>query len=210
MEIRDQRKNSEKNIFSVFQANEYFVKKILSRNPSVGGGQSSRFYHSRVPGQVPFKWELLPGRPKDILPLPEDEYIPVIGPPPAARSQDLPRPHSGLTGTGRFRLRFWKRFKKSQNKLRKLKPSLSWDGADRHDRDYDHVRDIDDHHDANGLEKFGLSKPTDDHFDEYLTSLSRDSSSSPSSSAASSSSYALSLQTLKFHSIAKGLLRWPF
>ncbi|KAF3452782.1 hypothetical protein FNV43_RR03215 [Rhamnella rubrinervis] len=183
MDIRDRRKNSEKNIFSVLQANEYFVKKILSRNPSVGGGQSSRFYHSRVPGQVPFKWELLPGKPKDILQVPEDDYIPVIGPPPAIRSQDLPRPHSGSTGTGRFRLRFWKRFMKNQYKLRKLKPSLSWDGADRHD----HLHDVDDHHDAKGLKKFG-SKPTDDSFDEYLTSSSCTSSSSPSSSTASSSS----------------------
>lgn len=202
MEIRDRRKNSEKNIFSVFQANEYFVKKILSRNPSVGGGQSSRFYHSRVPGQVPFKWELLPGKPKDIPPVLEDEYIPVIGPPPALRSQDLPHPHSGLTSTGRFRLRFWKRFKKSQYKLRKLKPSLSWDGADCND----HVHDVDDHHDANELKKFGLPKPTD----EYLTSSSRASTSSPSSSTVSSSSYDLSLQSSKFPSLAKGLMRWPF
>lgn len=204
---RDRRRNSEKTIFSVFQANDYFVNKILTRNPSVG--QSSRFYHSRAPGQVPFKWELLPGKPKDTIPVREEDYYTpmVIGPPPAVRSQGVPRPRCGSTG---FRLRFWKRFKKNQHKLnKKLKPSVSWNGADHHDHYHETVED----HALDGLNKFGLSKPDHDHHhDEYLRSSSRASSSSPSSSTASSSSNSvgLSLQSSKFHRLAKGLMRWPF
>ncbi|KAH7544665.1 uncharacterized protein LOC125419156 [Ziziphus jujuba] len=198
---RERLRSSEK-IISVFQANEFFVKKILSRNSSVGQ-QSSR-YHCRRPGVVPFKWELRPGKPKDP---PAKEYIPVIGPPPAILSQALSRPHHhhhdvpASPPAKKTRLLFWKRSKKNNKKVKKI-------GSFR-------ISENINIEDNNGFdEKFGLANykaPADDQ--EFLSSScdSTTSTSSTSSTASSSSSsYAHIVHHSKFHSLAKGLLRWPF
>lgn len=208
---RERRRSSEK-IISVFQANELFVKKILSRNSSVGQ-QSSR-YHCRMPGEVPFKWELRPGKPK--VP-PAKEYIPVIGPPPAILSQTLSRPHvpsPAKTTTTRFL--FWKRSKKSHHMNKQSNHSnevIKKTGSFRIKAEINV--------DANDV--FLANKPNppaDDVDDQELLSSSCDStttssstscsSSTSSTASSSSSSYALTVHHSKFHTLAKGLLRWPF
>ncbi|KAJ7955786.1 Sodium/calcium exchanger membrane region [Quillaja saponaria] len=58
-----------KNPKSVFNGNEAFVNKILNRNSSVGN--TSLNYYRGMAGEVPFKWEEKPGKPKD---LPKEEH----------------------------------------------------------------------------------------------------------------------------------------
>lgn len=102
--------------YSVLEANQCFVNRILSRSSS--GGRSSRFYH-RNPGNVPFKWELRPGKPKDQPLDDDDDHIvqPSLGPPPVAVSKRLSRPR---VESPRPIIWFWRKFIKKNLKSKKI------------------------------------------------------------------------------------------
>lgn len=116
-------KNGEQTTHSVLQANQCFVNKILSRSSS--DGRSSRFFH-RIPVNVPFKWELRPGKPKD-QPQDDDDHIvrPSLcppGPPPVALSKHLSRPRVDSSRPIKW---FWRKFIKKN-----LKSKKNWDNLD--------------------------------------------------------------------------------
>lgn len=64
---------------------EFNFNRILARETSIG--QSSRVYYRSPVEGVPFKWEKLPGTPKN---QPEEEVIPPLSPPPQVQSKGLP------------------------------------------------------------------------------------------------------------------------
>lgn len=99
---------SSESMVSVLSANQGFVNRILLRNSSVG-----KPFHSyyQEPGNVPFQWEVKPGKPKDTPPL-ADKIIPLsLRPPPAAPSQGLSRLPRDSSRSRRW---FWKKFKKNK------------------------------------------------------------------------------------------------
>ncbi|KAL7097444.1 hypothetical protein ACP275_10G145200 [Erythranthe tilingii] len=84
----------DQNPISVLEGDEFCIGRILARESSVG--QSSRVFYRASEG-VPFKWEMQPGTPKNIIPHhPEeddDDSILPICPSPLMQSLRLPLPN---------------------------------------------------------------------------------------------------------------------
>lgn len=97
---------------SVFQGDQLFSNRIISRNSSVGC--SSRVYYYRSSEGIPFEWEMQPGTPKD--PPKEEADLPPLTPPPAVISLGLLKPK---TPSRPFiiKLRFWRKSKKNKDKI---------------------------------------------------------------------------------------------
>ncbi|XP_077236784.1 uncharacterized protein LOC143878377 [Tasmannia lanceolata] len=95
---------------SLFQGEELFFNKLLSRDMSKG--LSSRIYY-QVAGKIPFDWETRPGEPKNP---PESKPLPQLSPPPAVLSSRLAHRCSPRSKgvSNRLSLWFWKKLKKSQ------------------------------------------------------------------------------------------------
>ncbi|KAK4415309.1 hypothetical protein Salat_2638200 [Sesamum alatum] len=72
---------------SVLQGDGYCISRILARESSVG--QSSRIFYRSAEG-IPFKWEMLPGTPKNPQ---EQDVIPPLSPSPIMQSLGLPLPN---------------------------------------------------------------------------------------------------------------------
>ncbi|PON75928.1 hypothetical protein PanWU01x14_038790 [Parasponia andersonii] len=124
------RKTSEKPSVSVLQANELFVKKILSRNSSIGDNTTSHHLSNfKTRAEVPFKWESQPGKPKDP---PKGTAHQFTGSPPAVDQPQSavvargvhapPRPVAPNVSGGR---RFWKKLSKRRQKqvVEKVEPA---------------------------------------------------------------------------------------
>lgn len=112
---------------SVLQGDEKFLKKILSRNSSVG--RVSKHYQKI--GEVPFQWETIPGTPRNNLSSgktvtefdrgDQEEEINVrpVRPPPVVESSSMPKPiilskkgKSSLHTSSFWRKKIWNRSKK--------------------------------------------------------------------------------------------------
>ncbi|XP_058113744.1 uncharacterized protein LOC131256736 [Magnolia sinica] len=93
---------------SLLERDEIFFNRLLSREPSMGF--SSRIYYRVAAGNVPFEWEVQPGKPKVV---PEIVLIPPLSPPPAMVGSVLALPPCDRTvAKGSTRLRLWFRKKK--------------------------------------------------------------------------------------------------
>jgi len=84
----------EERIVSLYQVDPGFYKKILSRNSSLKCSSSISIY--RNPGEVPFTWEMQPGKPREAS---KAEIARPLRPPPAVHGLNMPKPprfhHSG-------------------------------------------------------------------------------------------------------------------
>ncbi|KAJ0031384.1 hypothetical protein Pint_14115 [Pistacia integerrima] len=91
-------KNKEIKPISVLQGDENFLNKILSRNSSIGNSFAVSLYYPKTIGEVPFKWETMPGTPRN--PNTNEEIISEssepVKPPPAIESSGLPEPSFNL------------------------------------------------------------------------------------------------------------------
>lgn len=183
---------------SILQENQCFANKILSRKPSVGC--SSHFYY-RNTGDVPFKWEVKPGKPKDPTHDNHDDGVifpsslgPPV-PPPAVHSQGPSRP--SVESSPQSRIFLLKKFIKNL-KVKKFKAMST-----------PLVREnIFDHFEYSAGDKFDkieLSNSDDDFGgSRYLTSSSLSNGSSSSSSGSVLALYQLS----KLQNLGKGFVRW--
>ncbi|EXB54757.1 hypothetical protein L484_012857 [Morus notabilis] len=195
------RKNPKKPPISVFQADERFVKKILSRNSSVGNC-SSHLQNFRTPAEVPFNWESQPGKPKDpptgeffrpppvdLLPSPEaraPRYVPARSP---------PRADGTVVSQQTLRVRLWKKLiergHKTVKKVRAKAPSLTA---------------------ARGSVLFGgidglIMPKCEHHRDHFCSSIA--SSSFNSSSTSFNGCLALEGSS-KLQNFARGCIKWAF
>ncbi|KAB2600143.1 hypothetical protein D8674_010414 [Pyrus ussuriensis x Pyrus communis] len=207
-------KNSDPKTLSLFQTNELFVHKILSRNSSVGS-TSSRSYFGRVVGAVPFQWEARPGKPKldahKEEPQRFDDYaaeLPmVIGSHPAAQSPSMNMArhinYSGLLTNSRLRS-FWKKLKKNHIKVKK-----------KNCQNTHKVHQC--NNNVNGLEQFCQQADLcmrDEEYMKFCSCGSLNSFSSASTTSASSSASAMdalaNFQPSKIQRLARGFKRWAF
>ena len=180
---------------SVLQSDQYFVNRILSRDPSVG--RSTRLYY-RNPGGVPFKWEVKPGKAKN--PPQNDALPPIIDPPPAEQyhHQELSTPKVYMPA--RPKLWFWKKFKKNLKAAKKVQTTKS----DQPMPDID-IADCDGIPDEE-IEKFVFSNSDK----EFMTSSSGSSSSSSSNGSSSINALALHQPPNLKKNLVKGFVRWKF
>ncbi|KAG7966171.1 hypothetical protein I3843_08G036000 [Carya illinoinensis] len=187
----------------ILQENQCFVNKILSRNSSVG--RSSHFYY-RNPGDVPFNWEVKPGKPKEDHP-PHDHddadiFPPSLGPPgppPAVHSEGISRP--SVESSPRLRIFLWKKFMKNLIKAKKFQ------AMSRLKRENSFVRS---EHGGDKFDEFELTNSKND-FGGSSSLQSFFSSNGSSSCSSSSSNSVLALyQRSKLHKLGKGFVRWAF
>lgn len=209
-------KNSDPKTLSLFQTNELFVHKILSRNSSVGS-TSSRSYFGRVVGAVPFQWEARPGKPKldahKEEPQRFDGYaaeLPmVIGPHPATQSPSMNVArhinYSGPLTNSRLRS-FWKKLKKNHIKVKK-----------KNCQNTHKVHQCNNNVNVNGLEQFCQQADLcmcDEEYMKFCSCGSSNSFSSSSTTSASSSASAMdalaNFQPSKIQRLARGFIRWAF
>ncbi|KAG6740755.1 hypothetical protein POTOM_056224 [Populus tomentosa] len=113
----------EERIVSLYQIDPGFYKKILSRNSSLKRSSSISAY--RNPGEVPFTWEMQPGKPREAS---KTEIAPPLGLPPSVHGLNMPKPprfhHSGPLA---YLLRHLKKVKKIKNMQLGLPPAVpSW------------------------------------------------------------------------------------
>ncbi|XP_056176813.1 uncharacterized protein LOC115677495 [Syzygium oleosum] len=102
---------------SVLEGEDSNFHRILSREPTIGN--SSRHYQYRSPGQIPFQWEMQPGKCKFDPPKRDPIDVPRINPPPitASKSIKLPsRPDDDSGGpkgssSSCLKTRFWRMIK---------------------------------------------------------------------------------------------------
>ncbi|KAL8041039.1 hypothetical protein ABFX02_10G139600 [Erythranthe guttata] len=93
--INNQEITDDRNPISVLEGDEFCIGRILARESSVG--QSSRVFYRASEG-VPFKWEMQPGTPKNIIShqqeeVDDDDNILPICPSPLMQSLRLPLPN---------------------------------------------------------------------------------------------------------------------
>lgn len=187
MEIENQKSCTESDkALSLIQTNNYFATKILSRTSSVNA--SSCFDHCAIPGEIPFKWELKPGLPKDPPKQLIDHYLPssyyVHDPPPTCNTSltTIPRARLQLPSA---RVTFWNKL----NIKNKVKMGISCNPT--------RARDHDDHA-TSDLKGFKLTKLPKNN--DYFTS-----SCGSISSSSSTYSFSTSFQSSKIQNLAKGL-----
>jgi hypothetical protein len=113
----------EERIVSLYQVDPGFYKKILSRNSSLKCSSSISIY--RNPGEVPFTWEMQPGKPREAS---KAEIARPLRPPPAVHGLNMPKPprfhHSGPLA---YLLRHLEKVKKIKNVQLGLPPAVpSW------------------------------------------------------------------------------------
>ncbi|XP_018726072.2 uncharacterized protein LOC104438743 [Eucalyptus grandis] len=108
---------------SVLEGEGSSVQKILSRRPSMGN--SNHYDQYRSPGQVPFEWELQPGKCKVDPPI----NVPRIKPPPISASSSMELPsmpkHNGGIKEASSRWLKKKLWRMIMNKLPRLVMSRS-------------------------------------------------------------------------------------
>ena len=174
------------------QSNQYFVKRILSRDSSVGC--SNRLYYHHNPGEVPFKWELKPGKAKN--PQQHDNKITSsIDPPPAERLLGFSMAKKASSLGSKSKAYSWKKFKKNL-KGKKNVQVKSQDSQPECDIvvDFKHGSD-----ELDGCEFSRSDK-------EFMASSS---GSRSSSSGSSSNNKAIAMhRPWKWKNLTKGIVRW--
>ncbi|KAK4605072.1 hypothetical protein RGQ29_013237 [Quercus rubra] len=174
------------------QSNQYFVKRILSRDSSVGC--SNRLYYHHNPGEVPFKWELKPGKAKN--PQQHDNKITsTIDPPPAERLLGFSMAKKASSLGSKSKAYSWKKFKKNL-KGKKNVQVKSQDSQPECDIvvDFKHGSD-----ELDGCEFSRSDK-------EFMASSS---GSRSSSSGSSSNNKAIAMhRPWKWKNLTKGIVRW--
>ncbi|XP_022987494.1 uncharacterized protein LOC111485037 [Cucurbita maxima] len=182
----DHRLHPSENPFSLLQANELFVHKILSRNSSVG--RSARLPACRLPGQIPFIWEAQPGLPKD---KPSENLHPP--PPPNYVDGTSKTPHQVPKQQEAAKIWSWM---KPRKKLRNVVKKNGAFGSSSSSRPH-----------VNQESEF-CRKSNDESSSSTTPSSLSCISHSLSSSSSSSNGYAR--RRSKLSSLAKGFLRWAF
>lgn len=174
------------------QSSQYFVKRILSRDSSVGC--SNRLYYHHNPGEVPFKWELKPGKAKN--PQQHDNKITsTIVPPPAERLRGMSMAKKASSSGSKPKACSWKKFKINL-KGKKNVQVKSQDSQPECDIvvDFKHGSD-----ELDGCEFSRSDK-------EFMASSS---GSSSSSSGSSSNNKAIAMhRPWKLKNLTKGFVRW--
>ncbi|CAK7337571.1 unnamed protein product [Dovyalis caffra] len=112
---------SEDRITTVYQVDPGFYKKILSRNRSLSN--SSRIFDN--PGEVPFTWEMQPGRPREA---PNIETVPPIRLPPAVHGLNMPKPRFHHSGPMAYISKYIKKLKMIKNMQLGLPPAVPSSG----------------------------------------------------------------------------------
>lgn len=171
--------------FSLLQANELFVHKILSRNSSFG--RSARLPACRLPGQIPFNWEAQPGLPKN---QPTENLPPADLPPPSPSALDLSITPRMVPKQPPVKIWFWK---KPRRKLRRVVNKNAAFGSSPSRRHVDRESEF--------------CRKSNDESSSSLSCISY-SLSSNSSSASSSNPY--NRRRSKLGSLAKDFIRWAF
>ncbi|KGN65459.1 hypothetical protein Csa_020126 [Cucumis sativus] len=175
--------------FSLLQANQLFVHKILSRNSSFG--RSARLPACGLPGQVPFNWEAQPGLPKN---QPSDNPPPVKLPPPSSSALGLSKTPHVVPKQAPVKIWFWNKQRRKSRRAVKKSGALGSSSPRRHvDRDSEFCR----------------KKSNDESSSSSSLSCISYSMSSNSSSASSSDRYN-NRRRYKLGSLAKEFIRWAF
>ncbi|KAF9662625.1 hypothetical protein SADUNF_Sadunf18G0073800 [Salix dunnii] len=109
----------EEKIVSLYQVDPAFYNKILSRNPSLKCSSSISAY--RNPGEVPFTWEMQPGKPREAS---KTEIARPIRLPPAVHGLNMPKPRFHHSGPLAYLSKHVKKVKKIKNMQLRLPPAV--------------------------------------------------------------------------------------
>lgn len=181
--------------FSVLQGEGAYFRKIVSRVPSTGASSDCSQYS--LIGNVPFDWEVQPGKPKTSPS--NGGSTPAVGPLPPPSERLMPKPRvlelaqSSSSRWSRFKL--WRMVKKHGIHSEILRR-----------RSAGGPTCLPHHYRATRLPDAGLGSST--HFGD--SSWSSNSLGPSSSSSSSCDSCMPSPATKKLHTFAKHLIKWRF
>ncbi|KAA0058272.1 hypothetical protein E6C27_scaffold274G005980 [Cucumis melo var. makuwa] len=176
--------------FSLLQANQFFVHKILSRNSSFG--RSARLPACGLPGQIPFNWETQPGLPKN---QPSETPPPAELPPPSSSAFGLSKTPHVVPKQAPVKIWFWNKQRRKSRRAVKKNGALGSSSSPRRHVDRE--------------SEFCRRKSNDESPSSSSLSCISYSLSSNSSSASSSDRYN-NRRRSKLGSLAKEFIRWAF